>query len=194
MKALLSIVAALALGVAAAEVCGTCSATSGCDDCSNVDFGSCGNACCKMELVVSGWTTEDMVAVLNETIFSTAANPDGPFSGPDGYYSPQFLAEGVTGFASLVGFGAPVDYIGQVHHMTSGPAHYNDTIDMTVRSSGDGVIVKLFSLSLIGGALGDAGQNYKNIVQITEAVTDAVNAVGMTNTSLVHVDDSCPEP
>ena len=78
--------------------------------------------------------------------------------------------------------------------MTSGPAHYNDTIDMTVRSSGDGVIVKLFSLSLIGGALGDAGQNYKNIVQITEAVTDAVNAVGMTNTSLVHVDDSCPEP
>ena len=75
--------------------------------------------------------------------------------------------------------------------MTSGPKHYNDTINMNVRATADGggAHVTFFSLSLIGGALGDAGQNYKNIVQLFDAT------FGNEYTApLVHADGSCPDP
>merc|ERR1712039_489085 len=106
-----------------------------------------------------------------------------------GYYTLQPLAEGVTGFFDLSVFKAGLPFIGQVHHMTSGPKHYNDTIDFTITKSGSGSVIKAFSLSLIGGALGDNGQNYKNIVMAMKSVQwKGDGALQITN-----ADDSCQQ-
>ncbi len=78
-------------------------------------------------------------------------------------------------------------FIGQAWHTTSGAARYNDTVDVNVASLPSGALVKFFSLSLVGGALGDAGQNYKNIVAL------ARDAFG-EDVALDHVDESCPDP
>eukprot|EP00959_Pyramimonas_sp_CCMP1952_P300490 6284906-Pyramimonas_sp.AAC.1 len=59
--------------------------------------------------------------------------------------------------------------------MTSGPSHFNDTIDFTVAPregvggfpcGAEGSITRVFSLSLIAGAFGNNGQNYKNIALV----------------------------
>merc|ERR1719272_2934796 len=89
--------------------------------------------------------------------------------GPDGYYTLQMTAEGTLGFGNLSSAVAKLPspfnesksgvYIGQVHHMTSGPAHYNDTINFVIREAPEGteggVYIEATSTSLIGGALGD---------------------------------------
>lgn len=113
--------------------------------------------------------------------------------GLDGAFAPSLLAEGVAGFADLRSANKPVDFIGQFIHTTSGEAHYNDSISLTIAPTADtqGSLVRLFSYSLIGGAYGDAGQNFKNLKMVTEmyATHEAASSY-----SLIHVDTSCPEP
>merc|ERR1712023_368441 len=124
-------------------------------------MGSCGNACCKLLFTVEE-DPETTMKLLN----SSLAN-----GGPDGQYALQMTDEGSLGFADLRPYKLEEQFIGQVHHMTSGPKHYKDTIDFTIRPcretkgacSKTGSIIQAFSLSLVGGALGDNGQNYKNI-------------------------------
>mmetsp|Transcript_1316 Transcript_1316/g.2805 ORF Transcript_1316/g.2805 Transcript_1316/m.2805 type:complete len:182 (+) Transcript_1316:47-592(+) len=171
---------AVLCGAMATEIVGSCGGDtpSPVADCANVDMGSCGNACCKMLVEVSMSTTEAM-----QTLNASLAN-----GGPDGSYTLQSTAEGTLGFGDLRPFKTGVDFIGQVHHMTSGPKHYVDTIDFTITAAKTGSVVKAFSISLIGGALGDNGQNYKNIKM---AMDGAFKSNGY---KLSHVDDSCPEP
>merc|ERR1712187_294824 len=80
--------------------------------------------------------------------------------GPDGYYTLQMTAEETLGFGDLRKFKVPTgeQFIGQAHHMTSGPKHYNDVLDFTIRPqqcaegvqcSASGSIIKVFSLSLV---------------------------------------------
>jgi hypothetical protein len=81
-------------------------------------------------------------------------------------------------------------YLGQVHHMTDGPRHYNDTINFNViaNPAGVGSLIHAFSLSLVGGALGDAGQNYKNIMM-------PLKAAFLQQYSIKHhYFESCPDP
>ena len=94
---------------------------------------------------------------------------------------------GVTGFADLRPFNVSRDFIGQAYHMTSGEAHYNDSINVNTVAAEGGSVVEFTSISLIGGALGDAGQNYKNIAMLAKATfgDDVV---------LTHLDGSCPAP
>mmetsp|Transcript_15990 Transcript_15990/g.36614 ORF Transcript_15990/g.36614 Transcript_15990/m.36614 type:complete len:182 (+) Transcript_15990:62-607(+) len=167
-------------GAAASGIVGSCGgqSPSPVPDCGNVDMGSCGNACCKLSIEVPISTTEAM-----QTLNASLAN-----GGPDGYFTLQPTAEGTLGFGDLRPFKTGVDFIGQVHHMTSGPKHYNDTIDITLTSTAAGTMVKAFSLSLIGGALGDNGQSYKNIKMAMDG------AFKSTGYKLSHADDSCPEP
>merc|ERR1712194_215120 len=175
--------AALMVAGAAAtmEVVGSCGSAqpSKVQDCQNVDMGSCGNACCKLEFTVEE-TPEEAMMKLNSSLAG---------GGPDGNYKLQLTAEGTLGFGDLSKFHIPdgVQYIGQVHHFTSGPKHYEDTIDFTIydRQPASGSSIHAFSLSLIGGAYGDNGQNYKNIVT-------AMKAFGKY--SKLDVDHSCPAP
>merc|ERR1712087_940284 len=112
--------------------------------------------------------------------------------GPDGFYTLEKTAEGALGFASLVQFGSPkdVDYIGQVFHETSGK-HYIDTVNFNIKhlkllENVPLTKVRAFSTSQIGGALGDNGQNYKNIIM-------AMKGAGF-KLGLAHADDSCLPP
>ena len=109
--------------------------------------------------------------------------------GPDGAYTVQLMAEGVSGVADLRPFNVSADFIGQARHFTQGETRYEDVIDFNIKATATGARVTFFSLSLIGGALGDAGQNYLNIYQIAEATftTEEMPA-------LVHADTSCPDP
>jgi len=140
-------------------------------DCQNADMGSCGNACCKLLFTVA----EDPLSAMQKLNASFANG------GADGLYTLQMTAEGTLGFGDLRALKIPSgeQFIGQVHHKTSGPKHYVDVIDFNIRAAqckegvvcnGEGSVIKAFSLSLIGGALGDNGQNYKNIVNAMKNV------------------------
>lgn len=156
-----------------AQEVGTCGSTSPStvSDCQNVDFGSCGNACCRLQFTVD----EDPLAAMQKLNSSFA---DG---GADGYFKLQMTHEKTLGFADIRAFKPPggYEFIGQVHHTTSGPAHYVDEVNFNIRPqqcaegvdcSASGSIIKAFSTSLIAGALGDNGQNYKNIVMAMKNV------------------------
>merc|ERR1719272_2615166 len=90
------------------------------------------------------------------------------------------MADGQLGFDNLTQYSPDMPppfkdsksvWIGQVHHKTYGPKHYIDTINLNMRSGEDGkTILHAYSLSLIGGALGDNGQNYKNIMGLLGGV------------------------
>merc|ERR1712203_1118083 len=166
-----------------ARIVGTCGleSPSKVEDCQNVDFGSCGGACCKLDFDVEG-TTVEVVNKLNLTLGTT---------GPDEYYWPQRTAEGSLGFADLTLMGSPMgfDYIGEVSHTTSGQGHYVDYIRFNIRNSTTGMngshsVVRAHSISGIGGALSDNGQNFKNIMT-------AMKAAFGSNIQATPVDGSC---
>jgi hypothetical protein len=141
------------------KVVGTCGTDSNVtiEDCHRPDFGSCGNACCKVTTVID-LSAEDVASALNKSLSN---------GGADGYYTLQPLYEGVLGFTQLGNYSM---YLGQAHHMTSGPAHFNDTVNILIEGTDDGKsTVTAFSTSLIAGALGDAGQGYKNIAMAMKA-------------------------
>jgi len=173
-------IACLVLTLAAAkDVVGSCGGEkpSPVEDCQNVDYGSCGNACCKMDFSVEGTSTSVM----------TQLNASLSNGGVDGNYELKMTAEGTLGFGDLIQFGSPFgfDYIGQVHHTTSGPAHYVDTVNFNIKTGKSGhSTLRAFSTSQIAGALGDNGQNYKNIVT-------AIKAAFGADVTGAFVDGSC---
>ena len=90
---------------------------------------------------------EATAAMLNATVQT---------GGPDGAYTVQLMAEGVSGVADLRPFNVSADFIGQARHFTQGETRYEDVIDFNIKATATGARVTFFSLSLIGGALGDA--------------------------------------
>lgn len=169
---------------APAPLIGSCGAAKDVEDCQNVDFGTCGGACCRVQATVQG-SVEDVAKALNTSLMN---------GGPDGGYTLQplwgngFAGGAGTGFESL---GGADGYLGQVHHITS-IARYNDTINFHLTSSADNktATITAFSLSLIGGALGDAGQNFKNIIM---ALNGANFGNGAWDGKVVNMDASCPQ-
>ena len=153
------------------------------DLCDVPDYGSCGNACCKLSLTVP-LPTSDVMAAINSTLSS---------GGPDGLYEPQMTAEGTLGFGDLTPFGVGVDYIGQAYHTTAN-GMYTDTVNFNLAPTADGMgtVVKAFSTSQIGGAYGDDGQNYYNIVSLLTEVDFGGDKADEGD--FVRVDESCPEP
>ena len=154
------------------------SAVMACDEarCNHPDYGSCGNACCKLSFNIPASTFEVMNK-LNTTIFA---------GGPDGLYIPQMTAEGTASFADFRSRTPPppVDFIGQTWHTTKSGV-YNDTINFTLTAEGEEATHLLaFSTSQIAGAYGDAGQNYFNIVQLIQSLWVL---------EPMHEDSSCPK-
>lgn len=145
--------------------------------CDNPDFGSCGNACCKLQFVFKGVDTITLKESLNSTIYE---------GGPDGLYIPAITALGHFCIDDLRPYDKPVHFIGQAYHY-SAVSHWQDTVDFTIAPSddsddGDSKLF-MFSISNIGGAYGDDGQNYNNIMQL-------VSSLGLPY-SMKHLDESC---
>lgn len=164
---------------------GTCNADSiaaGIEDCDRVDFGSCGNACCKITTAVS-LSPADVAHALNTSL----AN-----GGADGHYELQPLVDSPFGFTPLEP-DLPGAFMGQVYHTTSGPGHYTDVVNILIEpsgSAGTASTISAFSLPLIGGALGDSGQSYKNIIMALKGA----NLAGWSDTLVSNVGGSCPAP
>lgn len=132
-------------------------------DCNRPDCGSCGNACCNM-LYYFDVSVDKLLSEM-EAQFAHGKN------GPDGRYSLQPMAEGGEGFADLTQYNLTVSYIGQVYHTTASGT-YNDTVDFTMAPdpATGGSFLKIFSISQIGGAWCDSGQNYKNVVTLVKGL------------------------
>ena len=148
------------------------------DDCDHLDLGSCGVACCKLSFDVAGESTEEVMQKLNSTIHAF---------GPDKRYIPMITAEGGMGFGDLRPYGGSHEFIGQAWHTTTN-LKYNDTLNFTVEKTAGGSRVRAFSISQLGGSLGDDGQNFYNIKQLMDSIT------WLSPLALSHVDESCPPP
>jgi len=128
--------------------------------CERVDFGTCGNACCGVDFRVPKGTSATADA------FKRALSNGGP----DGRYTLPPLNGGRPGFTDLRKFPVDADFIGQVVHTTA-KRNFHDTINIRIAPDGSkGSLVRAFSISDIGGALGDNGQNFANVDRIAEAV------------------------
>lgn len=159
-------------------------------DCERVDYGSCGNACCKLDFTSpAGFDATS----IKDRMVEQCTN-----RGPDNGYSCGKCAGPLdkcsNGFESLKDNGAgDNDWIGQVLHTTKG--NYTDAIQMFIGETGDKdhpVHIRIFSNArIVGGSTGgDHGQNYKNIINLLKAVLkDKFDSWEMVNS-----DDSCPPP
>ena len=146
----------------------------GCAD--HLDFGSCGNACCKLYIK----TTDSPEAAMNKM------NSTFIQGGPDSQYTTPTLASGTVGFDDLRPYGVEADFLGQTYHVTD-KGTYTDTQNWVVYSINDGSKMKSkiegFSISQIGGAYGDDGQNWYNLAQIFQTL--------WPESEISHADKSC---
>ena len=195
---LLNLIAFSLLGAAAQGINTTCgSDPAKVPDCDHPDLGSCGNACCKLEIHITGLQGAhpvrpvDVQIILNETL---------AHGGPDGRYSFSPMAGGSVGFTDLRPFNiSGVSFLGQTHHLTA-KRTYTDTQNWLIGpgtyKGRDGTVIKAFSTSEIGGAYGDAGQNYKNLVlpAYRSLMRSATARLYAWHFNIVHPDGSCPAP
>eukprot|EP00118_Oscarella_pearsei_P008939 m.48668 g.48668 ORF g.48668 m.48668 type:complete len:163 (+) comp33910_c0_seq1:575-1063(+) len=116
-------------------------------DCDHEDCGTCGNACCTLNVSIAmppAKVCEAMVASLKA-------------GGPDKLYT-------FVGMYDMSKDNMTAKYILQSIHSTK-VHHYNDTQDYVIFEHKKGMsTVKAFSISQIWGAYCDEGQNYKNLV------------------------------
>lgn len=158
------------LGIISALVC----TENGCAD--HLDYGSCGNACCKLWIKTSD-RPEVAASKMNSTFLA---------GGPDKQYSAAPMAGGTVGFEDLRQYHIPADFLGQSYHVTD-KGTYTDTQNWVVYNVDDDSEMKskivAFSISQIGGAYGDDGQNWYNLAQIFMSL--------WPNSEIGHVDKSC---
>lgn len=149
-----------AVGLVVAVLAALAAPVAACDGpwCDSPDFGSCGNACCRLEWKFK-MSPEQVMILLNETITN---------GGPDNQYSPNMLHQGSRGFAAVPPFQNLV-YVGQATHLTT-IKKYVDTLNFAILSSKTGTTVNAFSISDVGGAFGDEGQNYANLEDLVTAL------------------------
>jgi hypothetical protein len=147
---------------------------NGCD--THLDFGSCGNACCRLYIKTKD-TPEQVMAKMNSTLLG---------GGPDGQYSAATMAGGGAGFEDLRQYNVGVDFIGQSYHVTDNGV-YTDTQNYLVYPVDDKSEMKSkivgFSISQIGGAFGDDGQNWFNLAQVFGSL--------YPDAPIDHADKSC---
>ncbi|CAE7666968.1 unnamed protein product [Symbiodinium microadriaticum] len=153
-------------------------------DCDKPDMGSCGNACCMAELDLAVdpakayAQTLDVLKGLKEDGFSYVTGGD-PNPGDD--LRPYNITEPKS-----------FKFIFQGRHDApkyKGPNA--DILDFAIYESGSGSVLRMFSLSRIHGALGDAGQNYKTLSFMAEKLDASKKPVpkyGCGLTTSAHVD------
>ena len=133
--------------------------------CDRVDLGACGNACCLVDLPIPahGDANRTEHAYLLVKQFLLAGGPDGSYE-----YVHSADKAGHNPSDNLTEYPIPWNYIFQARHTTAGG--YVDTINLNLREDPyppiggpSNAVLRIFSVSNIHGALGDNGQNYKNI-------------------------------
>mmetsp|Transcript_114694 Transcript_114694/g.320510 ORF Transcript_114694/g.320510 Transcript_114694/m.320510 type:complete len:194 (-) Transcript_114694:152-733(-) len=159
-----ALLAAWALGTAGASAstpsaCGP-DQPSKVPDCDRNDMGSCGNACCALEMSFD-MEPEAVYRAIREQLES----------GVDGSYS--YVSGGNPNPADdlrpyRIVKPRKFEFILQGAHSTPlYRAENSDILDFNVASNdAGGSILRMFSLSRIHGALGDAGQNFKTLVYL----------------------------
>lgn len=147
---------------------GTCGLAPTSDpDCARRDLGSCGNACCGVSVVFVSDSADAVVQAISRELARR---------GSDGAFTPAktwgtFFALDAGGCRSLSATETRDRFLCQATHTTDGHYHFQDTINIKVGAAGaKGTPVSFFSISNVAGALGDAGQNYKNIMLIVRAL------------------------
>eukprot|EP00298_Acanthocystis_sp_HF-20_P005316 c1552_g1_i1.p1 GENE.c1552_g1_i1~~c1552_g1_i1.p1 ORF type:complete len:231 (-),score=96.49 c1552_g1_i1:20-679(-) len=176
-----------------------CGRTPTPEHCDHGDSSTCGNACCKLAFFVSE-SPLDSKHILENSLLSggpenlyTLERPTCDPAAPLCYnqtaqfidYSPYNLVNPEVG---------TVFYQGRATH-TAPILLFNDTMDFTIGPNTLFVkqypwalsVIKGFSISGIGGAFGDAGQNYYQLVTLL------LNS-GFTRVEWKQLDDSCPPP
>jgi len=167
-----------------ADTSGTCGLDHTEDpDCAKHDFGSCGNACCAVRVTFNAPGSE----------VASALSVEIAKGGRDKAFTPartwgDFFSLDAGGCRDLRAASETDDqFLCQAMHRTAGHYKFQDTINILVAATGaKGTPVSFFSISNIAGALGDAGQNYKNIQLLLEALA----ARGLATTSM-HVTLGC---
>ena len=124
-------------------------------DCDRPDMGSCGNACCVVDITIEK-TSAAAVYKLAKRMLEI---------GPGGFtYSNKPDTAGHNPGDDLTPYGIPWQYIFQGTHTTAGG--YIDTVDFNVKADktdASTVTLRVGSVSGVHGSLGDNGQNYKTI-------------------------------
>lgn len=129
-------------------------------DCQLVDLGSCGNACCNLQLVVPSTTPVDTYTAI--TNYLKKSGSDGSYG-----YSNGADAAGHNPSDDLRPYNLTWKFIFQGTHKTIGG--YVDKINFNIKETlQKGSTVTMFSSSGIHGALGDNGQNYKSLAFLSK--------------------------
>ena len=129
-------------------------------DCDKWDQGSCGNACCVVDVHVSA-LVDDAYAAL--TAYLESGGGDGHYSKAStsddaGHTSEDDQGDYPFRFSPVLSW----RYTTAGFHATSGG--YVDDLKFSVGVTSSGAAkVRMSSISGINGALGDMGQNYKNL-------------------------------
>ncbi|XP_062507139.1 uncharacterized protein LOC134183570 [Corticium candelabrum] len=138
-------------------------------DCDHVDCGTCGNACCILN-VTFPMAAKTVYSAMIETLKK---------GGDDGRYT-------FTGSEDMTHDNMTAKYIIQSNHMTL-VHHYNDTQNFLLYADNEmSTTVRAFSISKIYGAYCDYGQNYKNLIGY-------VKGLGVKEYKVVPV-MGCPPP
>ena len=129
-------------------------------DCDKWDQGSCGNACCVLDVHVDGAVDDayDALAAYLEGGGGDGLYAKAPTSDTVGHVSEDDQGDYPFQFSPAL----PWRYTTSGFHATSGG--YVDQLKFSVGvTSGGNAKVRMSSISGINGALGDMGQNYKNL-------------------------------
>ena len=129
-------------------------------DCDKWDQGSCGNACCVLDVHVDGAVDDayEALAAYLESGGGDGLYAKAPTSDTVGHVSEDDQGDYPFEFSPAL----PWRYTTSGFHATTGG--YVDQLKFSVGvTSGGNAKVRMSSISGINGALGDYGQNYKNL-------------------------------
>lgn len=137
-------------------------------DCTKADMGSCGNACCEVEVTTTNPPAKEYEKL--KTYLSSGGG-DGLFAyvtGPDPEAGSNNPPDNITSFSIATGTGSMWMYILKGKHTTF-RKRFEDNLHIAIRTTpGGGAVVRMFSMSLVHGALGDGGQNYKTLAFLAQ--------------------------
>merc|ERR1712224_737123 len=146
-------------------------------DCDHPDLGSCGNACCLLEIDYQR-TCEDVQTAIAKHLES---------GGPDGRWQHSWTSDGTISWSVLDPPYKGWSAIGQYKHLTA-KYQFVDTINFNLKGNATSCTLRAFSISGIAGALGDGGQNFKNLAS---AMRSFGPDLGSRGEGWRHVGDSC---
>ena len=135
-------------------------------DCTHWDQGSCGNACCVAEIDVAGGVDATYLAL---RAYLESGGGDGGYAKASKRDASGHVSEDDQGDYPF-GFDPPLPwrFTTSATHATSGG--YVAALYLSVGETGSGSKVRMSSTSTINGALGDMGQNYKNLAFLCDGL------------------------